>query len=247
MRFKDHFSGHAAVYRDARPHYDPALFLWLAQQVDRHELAWDAGCGNGQASVALAGHFARVVATDPSAAQIANAESHSHVEYRVEPAEQCSLGDASADLVTVAQAYHWFDHARFAAEVNRVLRPGGLVAVWTYAHCSVNAVIDAIVDAYYEGTVGPYWAPERRDVENGYVNLPFPFAPIAVPPFDLVVRWNLVQFIDYLRSWSATQRYIAANGRDPLPELEAELQPAWSDVAMAREVRWRLALRAGRV
>lgn len=247
MRFKDHFSGHAAVYRDARPRYDPALFHWLAQQVERHELAWDAGCGNGQASVALTEYFDHVAATDPSAAQIANADPHPRVKYYVEPAEHCSLDDASVDLITVAQAYHWFDHARFAVEASRVLRPRGFVAVWTYAHCRVDASIDAIIDAYYEGTVGPYWMPERRDVENGYANLPFPFAPVTVPSFDLVAQWDLIQFVGYLRSWSATQRYIAANGDDPLPTLQAQLLPAWGDAATPREVRWRLAVRAGRI
>ncbi|HEY6893543.1 MAG TPA: class I SAM-dependent methyltransferase, partial [Rhodanobacteraceae bacterium] len=117
MTFHDHFSGHAPTYRDARPLYPPALFDWLAREASAHTLAWDAGCGNGQASVSLAERFARVVATDPSASQIANAERRDNVEYRVEPAEQCSLDSASADLVTVAQALHWFDFPRFFAEV----------------------------------------------------------------------------------------------------------------------------------
>lgn len=247
MNFKDHFSGHAAVYRDARPRYDPALFRWLAQQTARQDLAWDAGCGNGQASVALTAYFARVVATDPSASQIAEAEPHPQIEYRVEPAERCSLDDASVDLVTVAQAYHWFDHARFIAEATRVLRRGGVVAIWAYAQCRINTTIDRIVDTYYDDTLGSYWAPERRDVENGYADLPFPFAPLAVPPFDLAVQWNLTQFLAYLRSWSATQRYIVANGHDPLLALEAQLRPGWGDVDTRRQVRWRLAMRAGRV
>src|SRR5262245_8884531 len=133
--FKDHFSGHAGVYRDARPTYPPALFAWLADAAPDRALAWDAGCGNGQATVALADHFTRVVGTDPSAAQVANAEARADVEYRVEPAEQTSLAAASASIATVAQALHWFDHARYYAEVKRVLKPGGLVAVWAYAHC----------------------------------------------------------------------------------------------------------------
>src|SRR5262245_46955738 len=111
--FKDHFSGHAAIYREARPTYPAQLFAWIAQQAPDRELAWDTGCGNGQATVALAAHFARVIGTDPSANQIANAERAANVEYRVEPAEQSSLAAASASVVTVAQALHWLEHARF--------------------------------------------------------------------------------------------------------------------------------------
>src|SRR5687768_5001801 len=112
MGFKDHFSGHAAAYAQARPTYPPALFDWLAAACPRRDLAWDAGGGNGQASLALADRFAHVHASDPSTTQIDAAPTHPRIAWRVEPAEACSLGDGTADLVTVAQAYHWFDHAR---------------------------------------------------------------------------------------------------------------------------------------
>ena len=138
MTFKDHFSGHAAAYHAARPCYPDALFDWLADAAPARGLAWDAGCGNGQASVALAARFARVHASDPSAAQIANAEARPDIAYRIEPAEHCSLPHAGADLVTVAQALHWFDPARFYAEVRRVLKPRGVFAAWCYADCRVE-------------------------------------------------------------------------------------------------------------
>ena len=67
MSFKDHFSAQAAIYREARTQYPDALFEFLRAQAPGGERAWDAGCGNGQASVALARHFHAVVATDPSA------------------------------------------------------------------------------------------------------------------------------------------------------------------------------------
>ncbi len=126
--FKDHFSGHAADYASARPHYSTELFDWLAQQCDARLLAWDAGCGNGQAACALAMHFEQVYASDPSAAQIAAAAPASNIRYAVEPAEACGLRDASVDLVTVAQAMHWFDVPRFQVEARRVLRSGGVFA-----------------------------------------------------------------------------------------------------------------------
>src|SRR5262249_14085932 len=105
--FADHFSQLAARYVAYRPHYPPALTDALAERSPRTELAWDAGCGSGQLSVALARRFARVIATDPAQAQLDHAERAPGVEYRCEPSEACTLDDASADLVVAAQAAHW--------------------------------------------------------------------------------------------------------------------------------------------
>ena len=246
MNFQDHFSGHAAVYRDARPHYHPALFAWLAAQVPRRDLAWDAGCGNGQATVALAAHFARVIGSDPSAAQIAHAEPAANVEYRVEPAEQSSLAAASVDLVCVAQALHWFEQERFHAEVRNVLRPGGVIAALAYAGCRIDPAIDRVTTHLYVDLTGPYWPPERAHIEAGYATLPFPDTPSPAPAFEMVAQWNLGQFLAYLRSWSATQRYAKACGEDPVARVEGDMAAAWGEAARVRAVRWQLTLRVGR-
>jgi SAM-dependent methyltransferase len=245
--FKDHFSGHAAVYRDARPTYPDELFAWLAQQAPDRALVWDCGCGNGQATSALGTYFANAIGTDPSAAQIAGATPHENVSYRVEPAERSTLSDASASLVTVAQALHWFDFEPFHAEVRRVLKPGGLFAAWAYAGCEVgDAAIDRVIDRLYNGLTGPYWPPERAYVDAGYATLPFPFAEISVPSFPMRVRWNVSQLLGYFRSWSATQRYIKANGADPVGIVEPDLRAAWGDAMQARDVTWTFHVRAGR-
>ncbi|GAC1631001.1 MAG: class I SAM-dependent methyltransferase [Nevskia sp.] len=245
--FKDHFSGHAAGYRAARPGYPAALYDWLATLPAERRCAWDAGCGNGQASRALAAHFETVIATDPSAAQIAHAEPQAGVRYRVEPAEASSLDTASVDLVTVAQALHWFDVARFHAEARRVAKPGAVLAAWTYALCAVTPAIDTILVRLYEDIVGPYWPPERRHTEDGYASLPFPFAVIEAPAFAMQERWTLPQFHAYLQTWSATQRYLKAEGRDPVALIAEALARAWGEPATARLVRWPLAIRAGRL
>ena len=246
MRFADHFSTQASTYAANRPRYPEALFTWLAAQAPARERAWDAGCGSGQASLGLTGPFAEVIASDPSAAQIAAASAHPRVQYRIEAAEAPSLADASVDLVTVAQALHWFDPARFHAAVHRVLRPGGVIAAWTYALCRVTPAIDAAYDRLYEPILGPHWPAERRHVESGYRDLPFPWSPVAAPVFDLRVRWNLAAYRGYLRSWSATQRYIDRHGSDPRTLVDAELAAAWGDPAVEREVVFPLALRVGR-
>ena len=245
--FKDHFSGHADLYREARPTYPEALFDWLATQTPDRALVWDCGCGNGQASIALARRFDRVVATDPSANQVADAEPSANVDYRVEPAEHSSLADASASLVTVAQALHWFDHAAFYAEVRRVLKPGGIVAAWAYSDCHTGDVaIDAVKDRLYVDLTGSYWPPERVHVDAGYRTLPFPFVEISAPPFSMIASWNVDQLLAYFRSWSATQRYIRAKGEDPVAMIEKDLRTAWGNPTQMRDVHWQFHLRAGR-
>ena len=245
MSFNDLFSTHAAAYARARPTYPRALFAALAALAPARRLAWDAGTGNGQAAVALAAHFDGVVATDPSARQIASAVRHPRVTYAVALAEASGLADASCDLVTVAQALHWFDVPRFWEETRRVLRPGGVVAAWTYARLRAAPAVEAVVDAL-EATVGPWWPPERAHVDAGYATLPFPFAriPFEAPP--MTVRWTRDALLDYLRTWSAVQRWAAAHGRDPVADVEAPLAAAWGRAAR-RTIRWPLSVLVGRV
>jgi len=243
----DHFSAVASQYAQSRPTYPEALFDWLAANCARHALAWDVGAGNGQASVALAGRFDRVLATDLSAEQIAQAVPHERIEYRAAPAELSGLGDHAADLVAVAQALHWFDLAPFHAEVRRVLAPGGLFAAWTYGILVVEgAPVDRIVSHFYHHVVGPHWPAGRRHVENGYAELPFPFTPLATPAFAIERDWTLDELLGYVRSWSATSRMQRATGVDPVVALEGQLAAAWGPRDGRRRIAWPIAIRAGR-
>lgn len=245
--FKDHFSGHASDYRRFRPDYPPGLFAWLAETAPAHDLVWDCGTGNGQAAVALAEHFSKVIATDASAEQVRNAESHPRVEYAVAPAERSPLADRTADLVTVAQALHWFDRDRFYVEVRRVTKPGGLVAVWTYDLHSVNPAVDVVLDRLQNEFVGPYWPPERALVDAGYKPLPFPFPEVAAPGFEMTADWDLGRMVGYMNTWSATKRFIQAHGFNPVDRLATDFHAAWGDPATVRTVRWAFHLRTGRV
>ena len=247
MSFHDHFSGHAAGYAQARPTYPDALFDWLASQCAQRELAWDAGCGNGQAARALAAHFKRVIATDPSPEQIAQAARHPRIVYRAEPAEAPTLEPQSADLVTVAQAMHWFELERFFAAVRKALRPGGVIAVWTYGLSIVDADVDRCFMRLYDDILGPYWPAERRHVENGYAELPFPFEAIAAPAFAMRCDWTLPQYLAYLRTWSASQRHLRTTGRDAVSLIEADITAAWGEPQSVHAVQWPLGLRVGRV
>ena len=185
MSFKDHFSTQAATYAKARPTYPPALFAELARLAPGRTLAWDAGTGNGQAAVALAAQFERVVATEPSAAQLAQAVPHERVTYTQSAELAPGIADGTADIVTAAQAAHWFDLKIFYPEVRRVLRPGGLLAVWNYGMWTITPAVDALVERFYNGTVGPYWPPERRFVQEAYATIPFPFRGFPAPVFEI--------------------------------------------------------------
>jgi SAM-dependent methyltransferase len=242
--WKDHFSHASDDYRRWRPGYPDDLFAWLARMAPSTACAWDCATGSGQAAGGLAAHFARVVATDASTAQVAEAEPFDRVEYRVAPAEASGIEGASVDLVTVAQALHWFDVERFQAEARRVLKPGGVIAEWGYGLALIGPGIDEKVRRFSNVTVGPYWPPERALVEEGYASLPFPFQKIDAPAFAMQARWDLGRFVAYLGTWSSVSRYRREVGRDPLPDLAEELTPLWGDGE--RDIRWPLVLRVGR-
>ena len=245
--FADHFSVTAADYARFRPDYPPALFEWIATLTREHDLAWDCATGNGQSAVALAAHFDDVVATDGSAAQLAAATVRRNVHYACAVAERCSLRSASANVVTVAQALHWFDRERFYQEVNRIVVPGGAIVVWSYGPMSVESRVDEVVHAFYQGTLADYWPSERSQVDNGYRDLPFPFAPIAAPELAMRREWTLAHLLGYIGTWSAVQRCRRINGEEPLRVFAERLAARWGPRDQPREVRWPLIVRSGRV
>ena len=245
--FKDHFSGHAADYSRYRPGaYPDAMFKALAALAPSRDCVWDCATGNGQAALGLAAHFARVEATDASDKQIAAAAPHPKIRYSVAPAEESGLASGSVALITVAQALHWFDLPRFYAEVRRVAQPGAVLACCCYMRCAVGPGVDAVTERLYNGILGDaYWPPERKHVERGYADLDFPFTEIALPRFQMEVRWSFEAYVGYLRSWSATQAYLKKNGQDPLEQVGEELLQAWGDLSVTRSVLWPMTIRAG--
>lgn len=243
--FKDHFSALAEDYAHYRPHYPATLFAELAQVAPCHERAWDCATGNGQAAAGLSPFFAEVLATDASAAQIAAAEGPPNVVFSIAPAENSGFAPASLDLVVVAQAAHWFDLPAFYAEVERVLRPGGILALVTYSGVrTTDEDINRVLREFHQVTMAPYWPPERAHVENDYRDLPFPWPDIPFPPQTMTAEWTLDQLMGYLGTWSATARYRQERGEDPLPALRACLEPLWGE--LPRALAWPLPLRIGR-
>lgn len=248
MNFQDHFSSVASDYARNRPNYPDALFAELAARCPSRRCAWDCATGNGQAALALAEHFERVIATDASAAQIAQAIPHPRIEYRVAVAEASGLPDRSVELVTVAQALHWFDFDAFYREARRVLVRGGILACWTYSELSIDSIFDAALARLLEREVGAYWPKERRYVDDLYRSIPFPFEEPPFPEFVIEEPMTLERLAGYLGSWSSTQRYRRERGRDPIPAFVAEVAPQW-EAALApdgtRRARWRMGIRIG--
>jgi SAM-dependent methyltransferase len=245
--FADHFSSRAADYAAYRPSYPPALIEHLSSLCTANECAWDAGTGNGQAAVLLAEQFAHVIATDASEEQLKRARTHPRVVYKVAQEDGSGLANTSTDLVTVAQALHWFDRARFYAEVQRVLKPRGVFAAWCYDLPRVDAAVDPVVGHFYHDRTGPFWPPERRHVDAMYRDLEFPFDEIPHPAWSMAARLNREQFLGYVRSWSAVTRARETTGAELAVELQERLEPVWSgrpdDV---RTVAWPIGLRVGR-
>lgn len=245
---KDYFSERSAQYAAFRPVYPSELFDALAPLPPHRALALDCGTGNGQAALGLAAHFTRVIATDGSGEQLRHAIPAPNVEYRHAPAEASGLPERSVDMVTAAQALHWFDIDAFFREAQRVLVPRGVIAVWGYGDPSIDDLtLQSTLHEFNRGLLEPYWAPERDLLLAGYRTIDFPFVEISIPAFTLEQHWTLRQLTGLLRTWSATARYSARHGVDPVDEVEAALARDWGNPGDPRAVRWPLHLRVGRV
>ena len=245
--FADHFSTHASDYARFRPDYPAALFNWLASVTEHRRLAWDCATGNGQAAHGLAGLFDAVVATDASEPQLRAAARHSQIHYVCATAEQAPLRDACADVVIVAQALHWFDLDAFYAEARRVVVPGGVIAVWSYALMEIDPEIDALVDSLYGETLAGYWPPERRHVDARYRSLSFPFTELESPRLEMTRNWTIAELMGYIGTWSAFRRYRETRGDRELTRFASRLGELWGAPERARRVRWPLSIRAGRI
>ena len=224
---KDLFSSQSKTYATFRPTYPQELYAFIFQHLKAKKGAWDCATGNGQVAKYLSGHFEEVYATDISQQQLDHAAKEKNISYSKAPAESTSFHDNQFDLITVAQALHWFDRDKFYREAQRVGKPGSLLAVWGYAMLDIEPDIDKLILEFYNGTVGPYWDDARRLVEQEYRSISFPFEEIQSPRFSITVQWTLDQLSGYFSSWSSTQKYIKETGADPVPGFIETLRQHW--------------------
>jgi SAM-dependent methyltransferase len=238
------FEAGGAAYAANRPTYPPELAETLADLVERRKLAVDVGCGSGQLSVLLADHFDQVLGLDPSESQLSGAEPDPRVRYQAAPAEVLPVDDAAADLITAAQAAHWFDRPKFYGEVRRIAAPGAVVALITYNNAELDpAALKPIMELYH--ALDPWWRPEREDVETGYARFDFPFDEFAVDGGVIERKWDFADMRAYLETWSALRLAREAGQGGMIDEYLVRAEAAWGDRILA--VTWPITVRAGRV
>lgn len=243
---KDNFSRQADLYAQYRPDYPAALFEYIMQFVPVKKTAWDCATGNGQSAIILSGYFEQVIATDISSKQLNNAAKANNIHYSVQPAEHTTIENNSIDLITVAQAIHWFDYEKFYAEAVRVAKEHSVIAVWCYSLLKINPAIDAIINEYHFTTLANYWDTERKYVDEGYQNIPFPFEKIETPAFAIEKYWTIDELEGYLNTWSALQKFVAVNGYNPVPELIKNISPHWGSNAQ-QKIIFPIHLRLGKI
>ncbi len=241
------FSGQAHYYASARPGYPKELIDFILSFVKQRNVAWDCATGNGQTAVSISPYFRTVVATDISDNQISHAERRPNIDYRVVPAEQSGIDENTVDLVTVSQALHWFDQEAFHREVKRVCAEGAVIAAWYYGMHKIDEIIDGICLKLTGGTLAGYWPNDVNHIHENYRNMSFPYKTVQTPAFSMSAKWTLERFIQYLRSFSATQRYLETTGKDPLETIEADLSTAWGTPYTQRTVEWPIGLMIGYV
>lgn len=238
------FSQGSDQYARNRPQYPDELFAYLSGLCSGHDSAWDCATGNGQAAVSLARYFARVEATDFSAEQIGHAIPHLKVRYSLLPAEQTPFEKKSFDLVTVATALHWFDQPKFFQEVDRVLKPKGILAIWAYGFFSVDPEIDIFIENELFKPIDPFWAEGNRQMFRGYSDVLFPFDEVSdLPTLSMKMDWDLKQLTAFLQTWSAVKRYTAEYGKNPVDQVMEGLESRWGSFDSIKLVQMPLVLR----
>lgn len=242
---KDNFSRQAKLYSQFRPDYPDELIHFILEHTESKSQAWDCGTGNGQFAKKLSPHFKQVIGTDISDKQLSNAEKRPNIIYQKERAENSSFENDQFDLISVAQAIHWFDFEAFYAEVNRTLKPGGSFVVTGYALLRISPSVDEVIDHFYKEIIGPYWDAERKYIDEKYKTIPFPFKEIACPEFNFKTRWSLDQLNGYLNTWSSVQHYLAGQRIDPVKLISSRLIEAWGNQIL-KEVHFPILLRMGK-
>lgn len=243
---KDNFSTQSKEYAQFRPEYPLQLYDFLFSLVTNKERAWDCATGNGQVAKELSKAFKEVHATDISEAQIQNAFKADNIYYKVESAEHSTFPAQYFDLITVAQAIHWFNFKNFYSEVRRTLKPGGILAVIGYGLFGAGKEVDEVVQYYYSNILGRYWDSERKYLDENYKTIPFPFEEIPAPLVCNEYDWSLGQLTGYLQTWSAVQHYIKTNREEPLALIMDRLKEAWGD-AVTRRIRFNILLRVAKM
>lgn len=223
------FSQQSDLYARYRPEYPQEMYDFLFRHVHKKEYAWDCATGSGQVAKKLAGKFDKVYATDISEEQLKHAPEIDNVRYKVEPAENTTLPDNKCDLITAAQAIHWFDIPEFYREVRRVASADGILAVIGYGMVRISESVNPHIDRLYDEAFNTYFTKSRELLDSHYRELPFPFEEIPTPAFTYTDSWTIRELEGYFNSWSAIQKIKTDEGRNPADQTIAALGEKLAD------------------
>lgn len=241
LKMKDLFSSQSSLYQKARPSYPQSVVDEILKHVEYKEYAWDCGAGSGQFTQLLSPYFSNVIATDLSQQQLSQAPTFKNVEYLVQAAEQNNFPSAYFDLITVAQAIHWFNFESFYKEVKRVLKPNGVFAVIGYGLLQLkDSKVNDLIQKLYFHILKGYWDAERKYIDEEYLTIPFPFQEIAISKMQMEYVWSAEQLLDYLNTWSAIKHYKIQNSDDPLSELKQALENSAQSFAVEFPILFRM-------
>jgi len=245
----DHFSSTSKEYSYSRPIYPDTLYKYLNDVSPNKNVAWDCATGNGQAAIGLCKYFRNVIASDASKGQLDYKFTRDNIRYDIFPAEKANIGDDCIDLITVAQAAHWFDLDKFYKEVTRVGRSNGILAIWSYGMHQIDKDIDALSAKLNIGgdILGKYWPLETNYVKDDYKTIPFPFIEIESPKFEMTVNWNLDDLVSYMQTWSAVKRYNTEKKFNPLDLIMDKLEKLWGKHENQKVVKWDMNIRVGKI
>ncbi|KAM3338329.1 putative methyltransferase DDB [Capsicum galapagoense] len=256
------FIKQAQQYSVGRPSYPDNLFNFIASKTPCHDLVWDVGTGTGQAAQSLAKLYKNVIATDASPKQLEFAAKVPNVQYKCTSPNmsmseiETKIGsESSVDLITIAQAMHWFDLPTFYQQAKRLLKkPNGVIAAWCYTTPEVSDSVDAILEKFYTIDTGPYWESPRKLVDEKYKTIDFPFEAVDGcdhnGPFEFKIEkvTDLESYFTYLKSWSAYQTAKEKGAELLTDDVVDKFTSAWNeDGKSEKTVTYPIYLRIGKV
>jgi len=229
------FAIESEQYARFRPTYPTELVELIVSLSPNLYSAWDVACGNGQLTHELSKYFEHVIGTDISQEQLDIAIKNENIQYKVESSAQSSLEKNSIDLITVAQAIHWFEFDSFYTEVKRVAKPDAIIAILGYELLSISKEIDDCIIDFYTKTLNGYWDERRKYIDEQYSTIPFPFEEMKIPHYSCKLQWNREDLLGYLSTWSAVKKYMKDTGNDAIEIIKPHIYSMW-EVNQERKV-----------
>ncbi|QIW10391.1 class I SAM-dependent methyltransferase [Francisella sp. LA112445] len=226
-------------YQKARPSTPAEIIDYLKNNIPSYKKAWDCGTGNGQTAIKLAEFIDKIHATDISKDQISKAFKHKNIKYFESNETSSMFNDESVDLVTASQAAHWFDISKFEKECLRILKPNGIIAIWTYYRdIQINGKTEVIYQEFLNAIDSFF--PEGNGLVEIYQSINLNLPMLNAPKFEQTKQMDFDNFIEYLKSISAYAEYIKNHRKCPLIELGFydKFRKSWGEPSTINTITW---------